>query len=217
MEGYLLLHRKMLEWGWYDDINTKVLFLHCLLRANWKPCEWHGQKIEAGQFVTSLQSLSEETQLSVRQVRTALDHLVMSGELTNKSQSKYRIITVNNWGLYQVSDKQMTNKRQTNDKQTTTDEESNKGINIKNIFMPPSVDEVRAYCQERNNGIDPDTFVNFYSSKGWMIGKNKMKDWKSAVRTWERSRKDEEKKDKPKFGDYNQRSYDYDALLKDIM
>ena len=82
--------------------------------------------------------------------------------------------------------------------------------------MPPSVDEVRAYCQERNNGIDPDTFVNFYSSKGWMIGKNKMKDWKSAVRTWERSRKDEEKKDKPKFDDFNQRSYDYDALLKDI-
>ena len=216
MEGYLLLHRKMLEWGWYDDINTKVLFLHCLLRANWKPCEWHGQKIEAGQFVTSLQSLSEETQLSVRQVRTALDHLVMSGELTNKSHSKYRVITVNNWGLYQVSDKQMTNKRQTNDKQTTTDEERNKEINKKNIFIPPSVEEVRAYCLERKNGIDPDTFVNFYSSKGWMIGKNKMKDWKSAIRTWERSRKDEDKKDKPKFGDFNQRSYDYAALMKDI-
>ena len=43
-----------------------------------------------------------------------------------------------------------------------------------------------------------------------------MKDWKAAVRTWERSRKDEEKKDKPKFDDFNQRSYDYDALLKDI-
>ena len=56
-------------------------------------------------------------------------------------------------------------------------------------FMPPSVEEVRAYCQERNNGIDPETFVDFYEAKGWFIGKNKMKDWKAAVRTWERERK----------------------------
>jgi len=45
---------------------------------------------------------------------------------------------------------------------------------------------VVAYCRERNNGIDPQRFIDFYSAKGWMIGKNKMKDWKAAVRTWER-------------------------------
>lgn len=56
-------------------------------------------------------------------------------------------------------------------------------------FSPPSVDEVRAYCTERNNNVDPETFVDFYESKGWMVGKNKMKDWKAAVRNWERSRK----------------------------
>lgn len=53
-------------------------------------------------------------------------------------------------------------------------------------FTPPSVDEVGKYCAERCNGIDPQAFVDFYASKGWMIGKNKMKDWKAAVRTWER-------------------------------
>lgn len=53
-------------------------------------------------------------------------------------------------------------------------------------FTPPSVDEVRAYCQERQNGVDPERFVDFYASKGWMVGKNKMADWKSCVRTWER-------------------------------
>lgn len=53
--------------------------------------------------------------------------------------------------------------------------------------IPPTVDEVAAYCQERGNGLDPETFVDFYASKGWMVGKNLMKDWKAAVRTWERS------------------------------
>ena len=54
-------------------------------------------------------------------------------------------------------------------------------------FIPPTVDEVAAYCQERGNGLDPEAFVDFYASKGWMVGKNPMKDWKAAVRTWQRS------------------------------
>jgi hypothetical protein len=53
-------------------------------------------------------------------------------------------------------------------------------------FTPPTLDEVKAYCQERNNSVDPEKWYDFYVSKGWMIGKNKMKDWKAAVRTWER-------------------------------
>ena len=57
-------------------------------------------------------------------------------------------------------------------------------------FIPPTVDEVREYCFERGNSIDPQRFVDYYTSNGWMVGKNKMKDWKAAVRTWEQ-------KDKP--------------------
>lgn len=52
-------------------------------------------------------------------------------------------------------------------------------------FVPPDFDAVAAYCRERGNSIDPESFIDFYASKGWMIGKNKMKDWKAAVRTWE--------------------------------
>lgn len=53
-------------------------------------------------------------------------------------------------------------------------------------FVPPSVDEVRAYCQERGNNVDPEKFVDYYTSNGWRVGKNPMKDWRAAVRTWER-------------------------------
>lgn len=56
-------------------------------------------------------------------------------------------------------------------------------------FVPPTVDDVKAYCKERKNNIDPEQFIDFYASKDWMVGKNKMKDWKAAVRTWERREK----------------------------
>ena len=68
-------------------------------------------------------------------------------------------------------------------------EESARGEKAKR-FYPPTLDEVKQYCEERKNNIDPMAFIDFYSSKGWMIGKNRMKDWKAAVRTWERKRKE---------------------------
>ena len=55
-----------------------------------------------------------------------------------------------------------------------------------NKFIPPTIDEVDSYCKERKNGMNPETFYDFYESKGWMVGKNPMKDWKAAVRNWER-------------------------------
>ena len=72
-------------------------------------------------------------------------------------------------------------------------------------FIPPTVEEVEAYCSERGNGIDAQSFIDFYESKGWMIGKNKMKDWKAAVRTWERSRnKNSTEKSKTVFDEWRE-------------
>ena len=55
------------------------------------------------------------------------------------------------------------------------------------IFKKPSLEEVEAYCQERANGVDPEKWFNYYTANGWKVGKNSMKDWKAAVRTWERN------------------------------
>ena len=62
---------------------------------------------------------------------------------------------------------------------------SNKG---RTKFQKPSLDDIRQYCRERHNQVDPEKFFNFYESKGWVIGKSSMKDWKAAVRTWEQRR-----------------------------
>ena len=73
---------------------------------------------------------------------------------------------------------------------------NNKGTSP--TFKPPALEEVQAYCKERNNKVDAEQWHNFYLSKAWMIGKNKMKDWKAAVRTWE---PDEKPKEKSKYQD----------------
>ena len=82
-------------------------------------------------------------------------------------------------------------------------------------FTPPTIEEVRTYCKERENSVDPESFVNFYESKGWYVGKNKMKDWRAAVRTWERSRKEEKNTQKTAtdiYRSYQHSNYDFEAL-----
>lgn len=77
-------------------------------------------------------------------------------------------------------------------------------------FQPPSLEEVQAYCKERNNHVDPERFIDFYESKGWMVGKNKMKNWKACVRTWEQR----DKGNKTRLQDRH--DYDYDEIEKEI-
>ena len=196
---YIKLSRKILEWEWWDDINTCRLFIYCLLKANWKDGRFKGMVIPKGSFVSSIPKMSDETSLTIREIRTAISHLKSTGEVTCKSYAKYTVFTVKNYCEYQQSDlqndRQATDKRHSNDMLTTTIEEYKEGKNNKkedtNVskkkFVPPTVEEVRAYCQERGNKVDPQAFVDHYTSNGWMVGKNKMKSWKAAVGTWERS------------------------------
>lgn len=65
-------------------------------------------------------------------------------------------------------------------------------------FVPPTIEEVKAYCQERQNGVDAERFIDYYTANGWQVGKNKMKDWKAAVRTWEKRSFDSKPTAKPK-------------------
>ena len=94
-------------------------------------------------------------------------------------------------------------------------EKDNVNDNNKKTFTPPSVSDVSDYCNLNGYGIDPESFVDFYASKGWMVGKNKMKDWKASVRTWVRSQRQEStaKGSKNQFHNFEQRDTDYDALM----
>lgn len=131
---FIKLNRKILKWGWYKDINTFKLFVHLLLTANIRPGEFLGQSIERGQLVTSRLKLSAETGLTERQVRTSLNHLISTNEVTKTTTAKFTIITINNYDKYQKSTKTATSDRPTSDQQTTSDRPQYKKVkNIKNV------------------------------------------------------------------------------------
>ena len=159
---YIKLFRKMLNWEWYTDINTKVLFLHCLLKANWKDGSWHGHEYKRGQFITSLPSLAKETGLTIRQVRTALEHLKSTGEVTDKKYPKFRIITVVSYDLFQSTDRQNDRKttgnrqakRQAGDRQATADIRTYKNIKEDKKIEP-------ALPPEKTDWYDGDYITDF--------------------------------------------------------
>lgn len=132
---FIKIYRRMLKWEWYTDVNTKVLFLHCLLKANWKDGSWHGVSYRRGQFITSLPALADETGLTIKQVRTALNHLKRTGEVADKTYSKFRIITVLSYDSFQSMGRQRgrqeAGKGQARGRQGATDIRSIR--NIKNI------------------------------------------------------------------------------------
>lgn len=152
-EGYIRIERKILDWGWYRNINTKVLFLHMILRANWEEGFFEGHTIPRGSFVSSIKNLAFETGLTENEVRQAIKHLKLTNEITSKSTNKFTVFTVKNYDLYQADNKQnnkrVTNKSQTINKQLTTIEKEKEYINKNNIF--PS-NEVNIYsCSELKN------------------------------------------------------------------
>lgn len=96
----------MLDWEWYGDPNTMCLFIHLLLTSNYEKKIWHGTEIEAGQKVTSLPDLAEETGLTIQQARTSILKLKSTGEITDKTTNKFRLITIKKWSEYQEVNRQ---------------------------------------------------------------------------------------------------------------
>lgn len=86
-------------------------------------------------------------------------------------------------------------------------------------FVKPTLGEVEAYCRERGNSISPQGFINYYEANGWKVGRNPMKDWKAAVRTWEARDGKTVAGSKPKNGFHNftERKIDYDAIIRQEM
>lgn len=165
---------------------------------------------EEGNIDTSVRKLSNDTGLTLQQTRSAL-HWCVSNTLCNTaSNTQVTHVTINNIGNYDVLEKTSNTPGNTvtntlKDKETEKDKrlslsplESSNSIekdkdkekesssikSARKIFVPPTVEEVKAYIAEKGWQIDAEQWWNFYNSKGWMVGKNKMQKWKSAVATW---------------------------------
>lgn len=167
--GFIKLHRQLINWEWYCHTNVKCVFIHCLLMANFKPSRFQGYEIPAGGFVTSYNKLSEQTGLSVRQVRRALEHLNRTNEVTKYSTSKFTIITVNNWSEYQTEGK-VTDTQGANNGQTTDNQGANEGQtrgNRRRIYK--NIEESKEKKEEASSDEEEldEPCINYKDIKQW--------------------------------------------------
>lgn len=150
MGGHIKLDRRILEWEWYGDINTCRLFIHLLLKANWKDGRFQGTEVPRGSLVTSYSSLAKQTGLSVQNVRTAIKHLILTGEITSKQQAKFTVITVKNYDKYQldnrVTNNPLTENQQASNKLLTTIEEGKKVRREESNNNIPSAPDDKSPC-----------------------------------------------------------------------
>lgn len=181
MSGWIKLHRQILDWEWYSDNNAFRVFMHLILKANHKEKRYKGIELKCGSVITSRDILAFETGLSVQQIRTALDKLKSTNEITIETSSKGTIIQVVNYTKYQIATSEVTNEQPTSNQQVTTNKNEKKE---RSIFKAPTFNDILEYCMQNNLQLDGTDFINYYESNGWMVGKNKMKDWKATVRRW---------------------------------
>lgn len=173
METYFKLYTRFLNWEWYTDVPVKTLFLHCLLKANYKEKTCFGEKINRGQFATSIAHLANETGLTIQQVRTAIEKLKKTKNITCSSTSRNTVVTVLNWDKYHTE-------QQTNNKRVTTtnngsigtissnpsysnNTHTNKGVCVN---LSKEDREILVYYAKKSNARNVDAYVNSLIKNG---------------------------------------------------
>lgn len=207
--GYIKLYRKFLEHPFWTEkrVYSKAeAWIYLLYKARFAESKLMIDNkitvVHRGEFVTSELKLSDKWNWSRGKVRRYLDELETEQMITRKRTTNSTTITIVNYEVYQGDDTtddttneqptvQRTNIRRTTDgtqnKNIKKDKECKEGKEYR--FTPPTIEEVTAYCKERNNNVDPQKWINHYTANGWKVGRNPMKDWKAAVRTWESNSK----------------------------
>ena len=233
--GFIIIWRKFTETSFYKDSYAVALCLHLLLKANHEDRKFtfngQEQNLKRGQFITGRKVLSIETGIHESTIRLKLDLLQKVGFCTIKSTNKFSIITICKYSDYQdkkekknqknhqPSDSQLPTNYQPSDSQLpqTTIQQYNNDNNVttktNKVFTPPLLQDVEIYCKDRNNGIDPQTFIDFYQARGWKFKTGQpVKDWKACIRTWESRNKkpvetltETQKKNIANFNDWEKR------------
>ena len=182
MSGYVKEYRSIMQWEWYTDYKTAHLFRHCILKANYEAKKWRGIEIRVGQFVTSLAHLAQETGLSIQNVRTSLNKLKSTQEITCKTTSQNTIITINNYDKYQERNtnfnKQLTNEQQTTNKQLTTTKESKEykeSKEIKNISLLSEKPKKEDPLLSKSTKFFISEFSNIFGSKPFLSFNDRVK------------------------------------------
>jgi len=205
MSGWIKIHRTIQNHWIFSDEEKLKAWIIILFSVNFEPKRVNIKntifECNRGESLLSLDSWAEKfgKNWNKSKVRRFFKLLENDSMIALKSEQKTTRITVCNYDTYQdernTDETQVKRKRNASETQTTPTKECKEGKELKkkNIYVgrkkfTPTIDEIKSYCLDRNNSIDAEKFYDFYSSKDWMIGKNRMTDWKACIRTWERNK-----------------------------
>lgn len=205
---FIKLDRNILDWRWWGNEKTLKFWLYCLVKANVTDHDFERITVHRGQFVSSYANMSVETNLTVRNIRTAIEHLKSTGELTQTIYPKYSLFTVVNYNKYQdtptskvTSNRQATDTLPTSNRQQYKNDKNEKNVNKS---VAPTLDEIKQFVSDRGNKIDAGKFFDYYSSIGW----KGCTDWKAKVRYWERTEQNKPEEAKDKYATYDINAYE---------
>lgn len=194
---WIKTHRKITEWGWYKDSQTFHLFMHLVLKANYKDTEWRGVPVKRGQLVTGRKQLSSETGISEQTIRTILNRLKSTNELTIKPTNKFSLITIcnyceyqsgeieNNQQINQQSNQQLTSNQPATNQQLTTSKNIKKDKKEKKEeFMPHAeANIISGRCPEKYHPLFEEFWKVYPARNGKKNGKRKaFEKWWKIVR-----------------------------------
>lgn len=214
--GFIVIHRKLLEWKYAQFPYAVALWVYLILKANWKPSYFLGVEIPRGSLATSLHNLADATGMEVHTVRKWLKRFEEEGQITRKSTNRFTIINITNYAAFQdipddwyskqdsnqsskqdgnqdsnQSSKQSSNNR-TNKQSNKNNKETNKQIKDSlgaGSFEKnnfPDLKDVAAQVSKEHLGINPEKFFNYYDERGWTIDGEPVRDWKKLLRSWAR-------------------------------
>jgi biotin operon repressor len=191
---FIKLYRKFTKWGWYTDVNTKSIFLHLLILARWTPGEFLGIKLDRGQYACNLPKLMEQTGMTRQQLRTSIEKLKKTNELTTYREAGYTVYTIVSYDSYQstnqrpTNDQPTTNQRPTNDQPIIEEEGKKERKKEKTIGAVPTFFEFFKYAYSKNPKVDRAKLQMKYEAwkeSGWCVPRgNKLepiKIWKTTL------------------------------------
>lgn len=200
MEGWVTLHRKFLQWEWFDIPEMVKFFIYLLLMAGYSERKYRGIQLQRGQIITSTPIMMKDTKLSEQQIRTCIKRLKSTGEITCKTTNKFTIITICNYDRYQsedliangqnngqtntqTTDKQRTNNGRLYDICTVNNNETIKQLNNNVSLCNDILDAHTREDKERDEifkifflknfekpAYEVDRFYNHYEAQGWERG-----------------------------------------------
>ncbi len=198
--GFIVLDRALLDWQWHDNVAAMSLWIHILLKANWRDGWFMGTLISRGSFATSIRNLADETGMHPNTIRKWLKRFKSAGQIELKSTNRFTQIIVINYAKFQdlpddyvkqrvkqdvkQSVKQRVDNRTNKQRNNKTNKESHRAESSKSAEIP-TLEDVLNYVAAHSKKVDGSRFFNYYNARGWKIKGDQVTDWKSLLDSWE--------------------------------